>query len=558
MKKIYTLLFLCFSVFTLQAQYVVDFENETKGGYPSATVALSGLDWDMTEALIGTLAADWKNGAKSARMRGHGTSSMTMLANKTNGLGTLSFQYRRYGTDVQVDWRVEYSINNGASWIQIGSDFTAPATDAVQTFSEVVNINADIRIRIKRATETGTSNNRLNIDDIVLTDFGAAASPTLSIGSPSNGTVFAPNGTITVNFTVGNFVVGPAVPGVDGHIHYTLSPGGSMVMKFDTNPIVFEGLSAGQYSLFMELVDNNHQPLNPAVGVTVTFEVATLNVVNNLAAMRADVIANGPGKFYQINSQPVVTYARATRNQKYVQDATAAVLIDDVDGIIPNTYNIGDAMSGLTGRTSLFSGLLQFTPSANASLASTGNNVVPQVVTLSDLIDNLESYESELVQINNVTFADGDGTNVFVSPPNTNYAFTNGTETVNFRTLFAEANYIGSLIPVGPTSFAALVGNFNGAPQVTARSSNDLTLSIRNNSIEGLKIYPNPVTDGILYISTPANADKSISVYDVLGKEVLTTTTSYEAVNVSGLMKGIYMVRITENSKTATLKLVIR
>jgi hypothetical protein len=558
MKKLYTLLLLCFSIFTLHAQYVVDFENETKGGYPSATVALSGLDWDMTEALIGTLAADWKNGARSARMRGYGNSSMTMLANKTNGLGTISFQYRRYGTDVQVDWRVEYSINNGADWIQIGSDFTAPASDVVQTFSEVVNVNDDIRIRIKRATEEGTANRRLNIDDIVLTDFGAAASPTISIGSPSNGTVFAPNGTVTVNFTVGNFVVGNPGQGIDGHIHYTLSPGGSMVMKYDTNPIVFEGLGANQYILSMELVDNNHQPLNPPVGVTVAFEVASLNVVSSLAEMRADVIANGPGKFYQINSQPVVTYARATRNQKYVQDATAAVLIDDVEGIIPNTYNIGDAMSGLTGRTSLFSGLLQFTPSANASFVSAGNNIVPQVVTLSDLIDNLENYESKLVQINNVTFADGDGTNVFVSPPNTNYAFTNGTETVNFRTLFAEANYISTLVPVGSTSFAALVGNFNGAPQVTARTLNDLTLSIRNNSIEGLKIYPNPVRDGILYISTPANAEKSIAVYDALGKQVLTTTTSNEAVNVSGLMKGIYMVRITENSKTATLKLVIR
>jgi len=558
MNKFYLILLMCFSVFTLHAQYVVDFENETKAGYPSATVALSGLDWDMTEALIGTLAADWKNGARSARMRGYGASAMTMLQNKTNGLGTLTFQYRRYGTDAQVDWKVEYSTNDGVDWVQIGSDFTAPDSDDVQTFSEVVNINADIRIRIKRATEDGTANRRLNIDDIVLTDFGAAASPTLSIGSPSNGTVFAPNGTVTVNFSVGNFVVGNPGPGVDGHIHYTLSPGGSMVMKYDTNPIVFEGLAAGEYLLSMELVDNSHQPLNPPVGVTVAFEIATLNVVDNLAAMRADVIENGAGKYYLINSQPVVTYARATRNQKYVQDATAAVLIDDVAGIIPNTYNIGDAMSGLTGRTSLFSGLLQFTPSANASLASTGNNIVPQVVSLGDLINNLQDYESELVQINNVTFVDGDGTNVFVSPPNTNYEFSDGTETVNFRTIFAEANYINTLIPVGQTSFAALVGNFNGAPQVTARSLNDLTLSIVNNSIEGLKVYPNPVRDGILYINTPTNGEKNVAVFDVLGKQVMNITTLNEAINVSSLNQGIYVVRITENSKSANLKLSIK
>ena len=558
MKKLYVLFLFCFSIFSTQAQYVVDFENETKGGYPSATVALSGLDWDMTEALIGNLAADWKNGTKSARMRGYGTSSMTMLQNKSNGLGTITFQYRRYGTDVQVDWKVEYSINDGADWIQIGSVFTAPDSDVVQTFSEVVNIDADIRIRIKRATEDGTANRRLNIDDIVLTDFGAAASPTLAIGSPSNGVVFAPGASVTVNLSVGNFVVGFPGPGVDGHIHYTLSPGGSMVMKYDTTPIVFNGLAAGQYTLAVELVNNNHQSLNPPVGTTLAFEIATLNVVDNLAAMRADVIENGVGKFYLINSQPVVTYARSTRNQKYVQDSTGAVLIDDVTGIIPNTYNIGDAMSGLTGRTSLFSGLLQFTPSANASLASTGNNITPQVVSLSDLINNLEQYESELVQINNVTFADGDGTTNFVSPPNTNYAFTDGTDTVNFRTIFSEANYINTLVPQGPTNFAALVGNFNGAPQVTARSLNDLTLSIRNNTIEGLKVYPNPVREGLLYIETPSNGEKFITVFDVLGKNVLTINTLNEVIDVTSLNEGMYIVKIIENTKSATVKLVIK
>ena len=153
------------------AQYVVDFESETKGSYASGTVTLNGIDWDMTEALIGSLPNDWKNGAKSARMRGYGTSSMSMLGNKSNGLGTISIQYRRFGTDAQVDWRVEYSTNDGVDWTQIGSDFTAPASNDVQSFSETVNVAGNVRIRIKRATESGTSDNRLNIDDITLTDY---------------------------------------------------------------------------------------------------------------------------------------------------------------------------------------------------------------------------------------------------------------------------------------------------------------------------------------------------------------------------------------------------
>ena len=155
-------------------QYIVDFEGsgETKTAYASGTVNLSGLDWNMTEALIGGgEPADWKNGARSARMRGYGTSSMTMLDDKPNGVGMISFQYRRYGTDAQVDWKVEYSTNGGLSWTQVGSDFTAPASDDVQTFSETIDIPGNIRVRIKRATETGTANRRLNIDDIIITDY---------------------------------------------------------------------------------------------------------------------------------------------------------------------------------------------------------------------------------------------------------------------------------------------------------------------------------------------------------------------------------------------------
>lgn len=155
--------------------YYVNFEGvgETKTSYATGTVSLSGMDWDMTESLIGDLAADFKIGARSARMRGYAASSMTMLEDKTTGLGTLSFKYRRYGADTQVDWKAEYSTDQGTNWTQIGSSFTAPASDEVQTFSEVLDIAGNVRVRIKRATETGASNARLNIDDIALTDYAA-------------------------------------------------------------------------------------------------------------------------------------------------------------------------------------------------------------------------------------------------------------------------------------------------------------------------------------------------------------------------------------------------
>jgi len=84
------------------------------------------------------------------------------------------------------------------------------------------------------------------------------------------------------------------------------------------------------------------------------------------------------------------------------------------------------------------------------------------------------------------------------------------------------------------------------------------TLSVKSNEITGLKVYPNPVLNGTLFIDTNANADKAVAIFDVLGKQVLNTTTSSNSVNVSNLKGGVYIVKITEEGKTATRKLVIR
>ncbi len=78
------------------------------------------------------------------------------------------------------------------------------------------------------------------------------------------------------------------------------------------------------------------------------------------------------------------------------------------------------------------------------------------------------------------------------------------------------------------------------------------------NNIIGLKVYPNPVSNGTLFIETSANAEKTVTVYDVLGKQVLNTTTSNNAINVASLHTGVYIVNITEEGKTASRKLVIR
>lgn len=82
-------------------------------------------------------------------------------------------------------------------------------------------------------------------------------------------------------------------------------------------------------------------------------------------------------------------------------------------------------------------------------------------------------------------------------------------------------------------------------------------LKVNQNAIAGLSIFPNPVKNGVFYINTDANAERTVTVFDVLGKQVLNTTTSESAINVSNLTAGVYMVQISEEGNTATKKLVI-
>jgi len=147
--------------------YFVDFEDGTKGSYGSGNVILNGLSWNMTECLIGTLSQDWKNGLRSARLRGFTNSEMTMLQDKTGGIGTITFFYSRYATDAQVQWIVEYSINGGVTWIPVGT-FTADGT--VQQFTAVVNQPSSGRIRIRHNSGgDGSTNRRTNVDNITIT-----------------------------------------------------------------------------------------------------------------------------------------------------------------------------------------------------------------------------------------------------------------------------------------------------------------------------------------------------------------------------------------------------
>ncbi len=77
-------------------------------------------------------------------------------------------------------------------------------------------------------------------------------------------------------------------------------------------------------------------------------------------------------------------------------------------------------------------------------------------------------------------------------------------------------------------------------------------------TIEGLNLYPNPVSNGKVYISSRNDLDKEIIIFDVLGKKVLQTMISSKELNISNLNSGVYIIKINEGLATATRKLIVR
>ena len=95
------------------------------------------------------------------------------------------------------------------------------------------------------------------------------------------------------------------------------------------------------------------------------------------------------------------------------------------------------------------------------------------------------------------------------------------------------------------------------ATNVVAQEGKSISKS-QETSIDGLSFYPNPVTNGKVYISSKLNADKQIAIFDVLGKKVLQTLLTSKELNVSSLSPGVYIIKIEEGDATATRKLIVR
>ncbi|WP_435801993.1 T9SS type A sorting domain-containing protein, partial [Polaribacter sp.] len=70
-------------------------------------------------------------------------------------------------------------------------------------------------------------------------------------------------------------------------------------------------------------------------------------------------------------------------------------------------------------------------------------------------------------------------------------------------------------------------------------------------------IYPNPVNNGLVTIKSLLAGVKNIALFDAIGRNVLKTELTAEALDVSELGAGLYLLKVTIGDRSATHKLII-
>ena len=83
------------------------------------------------------------------------------------------------------------------------------------------------------------------------------------------------------------------------------------------------------------------------------------------------------------------------------------------------------------------------------------------------------------------------------------------------------------------------------------------TAGLEDISANAVKMYPNPA-NGVVYFSTTANDALTVSVFDLLGKQVMDAQNVQSQLNISSLNPGMYFVKMTQGASSATKKLVVK
>lgn len=358
-----------------------------------------------------------------------------------DGCGTLTFDYKQaYATNVNMNVLVnDVVVGNVTSSVEQG----------IVKNSGIINANAPGDFVLK-FINVNNNDGQVVVDNITWTGFGGSALTATPTFSHTSKDYFYPL----------DLSIACSTP--DATIYYTTD-------GTDPDNNSTEYLAPIPVSATTTVKAIAYAPdLDPSSIAEVTLTFPAVTQLATIADLRAAY--TGKTDYFQITGEVILTFQQSWRNQKYIQDASAAVLIDDNSGKITTVYQVGDGITGIVGTIAEYEGMLQFTPVADPGPAtSTGNVIVPEIITISEMISNFENYEAELVKIMDVTFnATGDFANGTV------YEISDASKGLgSFRTTFYDVDYINQPIPASAVNLTGLCNAADNVNYFTSRSLAD-------------------------------------------------------------------------------------
>ena len=133
-------------------------------------------------------------------------------------------------------------------------------------------------------------------------------------------------------------------------------------------------------------------------------------------------------------------------------------------------------------------------------------------------------------------------------------------EVLNVRTVVSDNNVVNFAVTSSNHLFVTALGFGTADVTVTATDAMDMSVSssfkvlVRNPSVP-FDVYPNPVTDGKLYVRSGSQGSSEIVVSSASGAVIFSDTVQMDAFNpamvdMSGCSSGVYTVRVSNSSES--------
>lgn len=216
-------------------------------------------------------------------------------------------------------------------------------------------------------------------------------------------------------------------------------------------------------------------PVLTVYGAPIPIAEAKVNDINGISLRMGDLVT----------VRGIITVANQFGSPSFIQDNSAGMSVYGT--IFSGLVNIGDEVL-VSGRITQFNGLNQIEYPTLHQIISSGNPVEPIITTPSvlnfDGANGIEMYEGKLVQVNNVTVTQLNGTPVSTWAANTNYRLTgtSPSDTLQLR-IDNNTDLVGEPAPAGPFDVIGVLGQYKttspfiGGYQLMPRSKADIISS---------------------------------------------------------------------------------